>query len=82
MNKQEQKTIIDTIELIFNEKISKLSTELENEKKNRIMLKEKNSILETENKTLKIKIKELEKELNTTKKEATKYNKLVSSLKK
>ena len=38
MTKQEQKTIIDTIETIFNEKISKLSTELENEKKNRILL--------------------------------------------
>lgn len=82
MNKQEQKIIIDTIDNIINEKLTKLETDNAKLVEEKNALKEKLSLSDKENKDLKNENKQLTKELNTAKKEVIKYEKIFATIKK
>lgn len=82
MNKQEQKTIIDAIDLVINEKMAKLEAENAKLLEEKNSLKEKISLMDKENKELKVENKQLTKDLNTAKKEVVKYEKIFATIKK
>lgn len=81
MNKQNQKNIMDLITKSFDEEFEKVNLEKQKLLEEKNANKEKMSILDKENKELKAKVKQLEKDLSIADKKVQKYEKVFSAVK-